>query len=568
MLRAMVGLLRAAVLLAGLALPAAAQTFSITSNGPRPLDPTEAFKLSVGEPVDGQVQVQWKVADGYYLYRDSISAETAAGPIPVTTPEGTPKDDPTFGNVEVYYREANATLTQAGGEVTLHWQGCKEDGICYAPSSTTLDLPALATFASGDGLIAGIASKGGAALVLVAFFGFGLLLAFTPCVFPMFPILAGMLVRQGEQLTARRGAALAAAYVVAMASAFALLGAVAGWSGQNLQIVLQSPLAIGAVTAIFVALALSSFGLFELRLPAAFTNRIAGASTRRGTLGGAAALGFTSALIVGPCVTAPLAGALLYIAQTGDAALGAAALFALGLGKGVPLFLMGIFGGKILPHAGAWMERTRQAFGFVFLALAVWLGSRLLPGAPTLALWALYLASVAVFLATSAPLAPLRLGGTALAALGAAIFAVGAAAGATDPLRPLAPYMQIAPVAELPFTTVSDVTQLEAALRASDGTPAMIYVTADWCVICRGIERSVWPDAQVADALEGVKLIKADVTKIDEDGQALLTRIGAAGPPTVAFLDAAGVEPDATRLTGAFSSASLIDSARRVTRDE
>lgn len=368
---------------------AQAQQFTFPGQGDRPLDPEEAFRIELLSVEDGRASIGWRIAEGYYLYRDHISASTAAGEVlEIETFPGRMKEDPTFGEVEVYYDSASVTLPRAGGEVRVTWQGCQEDGICYAPVTSALTLPPLPAavvpeepglrIAAGEGLLSSLAGRGGAPLVLAAFFGFGLALALTPCVFPMVPILAGMLARQGERLTPVRGAILSGTYVLAMAVAFGVLGAVAGWSGQNLQMVLQSPWALGAVAMLFVALALSSFGLFDLQLPASLAGRLQGMSGRRGSVGGAAALGFTSALIVGPCVTAPLAGAFLYIAQTGDVALGAAALFMLGLGQGAPLFVAGTFGSGILPRAGAWMEAMRRFFGVVFLAMAIWLAGRIL----------------------------------------------------------------------------------------------------------------------------------------------------------------------------------------------
>src|SRR5260370_32314684 len=237
------------------------------------------------------------------------------------------------------------------------------------------------------------------------FFGFGLLLSFTPCVFPMIPILSGILARSGEHLSAKRGFVLSAAYVLAVALAYAALGVAAAWSWQNLQIALQTPLALGAISLVFVALALPMFGLYDLQLPARWIGRLSGgASSNRGSIGGAALLGFGSALIVGPCVTPPLAAALLYVAQVGDLARGASALFALGLGMGVPLLAFGTFGAGLLPKSGPWLVRIKHVFGFVFIGMAVWMLSRIVPEWLTLELWGaclmglgLYLGAASVF---------------------------------------------------------------------------------------------------------------------------------------------------------------------------
>lgn len=575
--------------LASLAAPGMAQQFSFSGGSGRPLDPEQAFALELHEVRDGRARIRWQIARGYYLYRDQIRASRDGRPLTVETPPGVIHDDPNFGTVEVFYDDATATLTGTGGKVALTWQGCQEDGICYAPVTRILDLPPLAGDAAPDaaktgmrlagdgGLVAGLAGRGGAALVLAAFFGFGLALVFTPCVFPMVPILAGMLARQGERLTPARGAVLSGAYVLSMAAAFAALGAAAGWSGQNLQMLLQAPFAVAMVAALFVLLALSSFGLFDLKLPARLTARLTGRGGARGSVAGAAALGFTSALIVGPCVTAPLAGAFLYIAQTGDVALGAAALFLLGLGQGVPLFLAGTFGSRILPRAGIWMEQMRRVFGLVFLAMAVWLGGRLLPGPAVLALWAVLLAGAAVFFGALDRLehdaaAGQRLGRGAgvIALFIAALLGLGAAMGASDPLRPLAPLTSRAdgPRSEAPdFAAITDPDSLRAALAAGPAQPSMIYVTADWCTTCKGIERRVLPDPQVVRALQGMRLLEADVTRLDGGGQALLDRLGAAGPPTMVFLDAAATEPPGSRLIGSIGAADIARAAALVRGD-
>lgn len=570
-----------------IAAPVLAQQFNFPGQTGQPLKPEDAFRIEVLDIRDGRVELGWQIEPGYYLDRDYIRAETAdGGALEVETFPGQQKDDPNFGAVEVYYNSAMAVLPKAGGEISVIWQGCQEDGICYAPVTSALTLPVVSEtittadkvaantrlqLAEDEGLLAGLAGRGGAALVLLAFFGFGLMLALTPCVFPMVPILAGMLARQGEALTPARGALLSGAYVLAMASAFAVLGAVAGWSGENLQILLQSPLAIGGVVVLFVALALSSSGLFDLQLPSGLTARLSSSVPGRGSIGGAAALGFTSALIVGPCVTAPLAGAFLYIAQTGDVALGAAALFMLGLGQGMPLFLAGTFGAKILPKAGAWMEAMRAIFGVVFLGMAIWLLERLMPGPLILALWAILLAGVAVFLGVLDRIEPgagssqrfQRIGGV-IALFAAALLGFGAALGGSDPLRPLAPLQTAGrasePEQDLSFTEITTTEGLTQALAGGEG-PAMIYLTADWCVTCRGIERSVLPDPVVTTALSEMRLVKADVSDTGTDARALMQMIGAAGPPTMIFLDRQSREVPGSRLIGTIAAKEIRNSA-------
>lgn len=582
-------------LLAVLTVPALAQQFSFAPDAGRPLDPKDAFKMDVLGTEGGRVELGWTIAEGYYLYRDHIEAKTAEGtPLAVESPSGQMHEDPNFGTVEVYYNSATITLPRAGGDIAVTWQGCEEDGICYAPVTESLSLPPLSTsdipeapkvapagklqVAKDEGIVAGLDNKGGIALVLAAFFGFGIALSLTPCVLPMVPILAGLLSRQGESLTPRRGAVLSGVYILAMATAFAALGAVAGWSGRNLQMVLQSPWAVGGLAALFVVLAMSNFGLFDVKLPAGLTKRLSGTAGRRGSVSGAATLGLTSALIVGPCVTAPLAGAFLYIAQTGNVALGAAALFALGLGQGVPLFLAGTFGSRILPRAGAWMENMRAAFGVLFLVMAVWLLGRILPGTVTLALWAVVLAGVGVFLGGLDRLSAtdgagkrlLRTGGV-IALFAGAIMGVGAASGADDPLRPLAMLTGErkggAASDTLEFARVTDLSQMQNALASGGSQPSLIYVTADWCTTCKGIERSVLPSPEVQAALSGMRLLKADVTTLDDKGQALLDELGAAGPPTMVFLNAEGREASGSRLIGTVRPSDITRSVATTQQD-
>ncbi|WOI57959.1 protein-disulfide reductase DsbD [Palleronia sp. LCG004] len=594
-------------LLMSLAAPVAAQSGE-------PLPPAEAFRLSA-QIEDGETRLRFDIEDGYYLYREHLSAEGPKGEIPIATAPGIVKDDPTFGRVEIYYDTATASLPATDGNVTITWQGCQDEGICYPPQRVSLDaIPASASasaetgaseaggpFSGPRGMTSaptssdadpalpassgtagitlaedrGIAGfEGGAGLVVLTFFGLGLLLSVTPCVFPMFPIVAGMVTGQGKDLTMGRGIALTGTYVVAMAAAFGFLGVVAAWSGQNLQMALQSPWAVGGIAALFVVFALTMFGAFDIALPSALTTRVQRIGGRGGSLGGAAGLGFTSALIVGPCVTAPLAGALLYIARTGDVALGAAALFALGLGQGVPLLAIGAFGAQILPRAGAWMERAKQAFGIVFLGLAIWMIGRIVPGPLALAFWATLLVGTGVFLGALDRLSPeaggLRRGATSLgllALLGGGLQAVGAASGAHDPLRPLA-VLAGDPSADDPkavFANVTDSAGLDGALDAATG-PSMVYVTADWCTSCRMIERHALADADVQSALADLAPISVDVSDFGPASQALLDELGSVGPPTMVFLDAGRREVPGTRLVGEVGSADMLGSLAGVSR--
>ena len=596
-----------------------------------PLAADEAFALEVSRGDAGSIVVSWDIASGYYLYRDQIAARAADGAqLSIVTAPGIRKDDPTFGQTEIYLERAEAVIADpGGGEIELVYQGCQDGGICYAPQTRRIDVSTLAItdpaarpgpgrafglspglsspaaspdvtwnmapdaadeaprqdttapagFALADdpGLVQSLLGDGGTLMVLAMFPLFGLLLAFTPCVFPMYPILAAALGREGEGLTARRGFTLSAVYVAGLASAFAILGAIAGWSGRNLQLALQSPVTVGVLAALFVVLALPMFGLFRLQLPARWTNWVATRTggpngSTRGSKRAAAALGFSSALIVGPCVTAPLAGALLYIAQTADVALGAAALFGLAVGKGIPLIVLGTLGGRVMPRAGAWMESVNRVFGFGFLATAIWMATPLLPVGLDLALWAILLIAAASFaftarFASGPALAATRAAG-AVASIYGAILMVGAASGATDPLKPLAPLAQrgaTTPAAQpLDFATVLSADDLRVRLASADGKPTMVYFTADWCVTCFTIERSVLPDDAVRRGLSGFQLVKADLTDVNATNTALMEQLNVAGPPTMVFFDARAQEVPGTRLVGDVTVALLTRSAERL----
>lgn len=588
--------LLAILLVAFWTIPASAQQDDL-------LQAEDAFRFSVERDANEEIVLRWEIADGYYLYRDHLEAKDASTGEEVTLqtdPGIVETADANFGPSEVYYGEAVAQLSpDTPADVAVTYQGCKKDSICYPPLTLTLNTetlqvsepavgfgvvapPAapsgnaeggnftLSEETQGGGMIGSLLESGGALWVIVSFLAFGLLLAFTPCVLPMYPILSATLARQGEALTARRGFVLSSAYVLAMAAAFGLLGVVAAWSGQNLQMVLQSPYAVGAVSILFVILATSMFGLFELQLPTAWVTRMTGVKTgTRGSIGGAAGMGFLSALIVGPCVTAPLAAALLYIAHTGDAWLGAAALFALGLGQGFPLIAFGTMGSRALPRAGAWMVQVKYVFGFVFLGAAIWMAERILPPQATMALWAILLLTAAVFIGVAdrlnadASAGPrFRKAAGLTFSLAAVIIAIGAASGGTDPLRPLAHFGmgdsgQQPAQAELAFVEARSTPEVEQAIASADGQPTLVYFTADWCVTCKTIERHVLPNPDVIAGLDGFQRIKVDLTTLDETNQDLMRDLAVIGPPTMIFFDRNAAEASGSRLVGDVTTETL-----------
>jgi thiol:disulfide interchange protein DsbD len=565
------------------------------SGNPPPAD--QVFSLTAGRSTEGGgLQLDWRIAPGNYLYRDKIAVKTAAGAaVAVSTPSGQIKEDPTFGTAEIYHDHVQAEVAGSdlptAGQVVVIYQGCAERGICYPPVRKSIDLAAM-TLKNGaaadpqrdiDAAVPNESSAGSPTNIadpddiasaatrlrsghilgmLAAFFGFGLLLSFTPCVFPMIPILSGMLARSGDDLSAWRGFVLSGAYVLATALAYAALGIAAAWSGQNLQIALQTPVALSMISLVFVALALSMFGLYDLQLPASWAGP-AGAIGKRGSIGAAVLTGFGSALIVGPCVTPPLAAALLYVAQTGDLARGAAALLALGLGMGMPLLAFGTFGAGLLPKSGPWLARIKHVFGFVFIATAVWMISRVMPEWLTFELWGAYLIGLGLYLGATSVLwkkfwcncrvGPEIPGAIALVWGGLLLFA---SIPGSDLLRSLPTFnspLANDEVAEVEFQTVTSRTTFDAAMATAraTGKPVLLDFSANWCIECKIIDRNVLGNKTVRERMHDVVLIRADVSNYNDDSRALMQRFNVVGPPTMIFLDPqAGQEIPRTRTVG------------------
>ncbi len=555
----------------------------------------QAFRLQYRVADPKTLRLQWQIAEGYYLYRRQFrlrSLTPDVEPDPLRLPPGKPKKDPEFGTTEVYYHqvEAQVPLRKRPPQATpltleVRYQGCAERGICYPPVVKTLrlQLPPLQTATAAE--TAPVAEQDRIAraigtqsfwLTLVSFLGFGILLAFTPCCFPMLPILSGIIVGHGHRITTVRAFFLSLAYVIASALTYAVFGLLAGLFGANLQAVFQNPWVIAAFSGLFVLLALSMFGLYELQMPAAWQTRLARLQGRHG--GGlvhAAVMGSLSALIVGPCVAAPLAGALIYIGQTGDAVLGGAALFSLGLGMGLPLIAVGTSAGKLLPKAGLWMNTVKAVFGVLMLGVAIWMLDRILPPAVTLLLWALWFIVPAIYLGAATPLPESasharRLGkalGVVMLTYGILLL-IGLAAGSRDVFQPLKilTVRAAAPRAAPVFRPVASVTDLQQALAQNTDRWAMLDFYADWCVSCKELERETFADPGVAQALTSLLTLRADVTANDRDQQRLLHRFGLIGPPAVLFFNPRGEECRAARLVGYVPPRQFLDHLQRLER--
>ena len=550
------------------------------------LPPLLAFKPTA-RALDGQtIEVRFEIAKGYYLYRDNFRFSAEPESIRLGAPElpkGKQKDDDTFGRVEVFYAEVSIRVPverNSSGVLPLALnitsQGCADIGVCYPPQKQSLSLelpdaatapaqaPALDVSRDESGRIARLLKDASAWVVVASFFGFGLLLSLTPCVFPMIPILSGIIVgagRAGKGVSHARGFVLSLGYVLGMAITYALAGVAAGYSGTLLSVTLQNPWVLGGFALIFVVLALSMFGFFELQVPSFIQSRISEETThlKGGSLAGVTLMGALSALIVGPCVAAPLAGALLYIGQTGDASLGGAALFSMGLGMGVPLLAVGLSAGTLLPKSGAWMEAIKRAFGVVLLATALWIVSPVIPVALQMLGWAALLIVPAIFMHAIDPLPPHAHSGARfwkgiglLMLLTGAAMLAGALSGARDPLRPLAELgagRALAGTPSLRFERVRSVSELDERLKAA-GKPVMLDFYADWCVSCKEMERFTFSDPRVHERLSSWSVLQADVTANSDDDKALLARFGLFGPPGILFFNSAGEEIKNVRVIG------------------
>ena len=531
----------------------------------------KAFTFTSERLASGETQLYWQIADGYYLYQQRMKFDGLAQQ-PVL-PQGEAHSDEFFGEQQVYRQGLEVKLpADATGQVKLGWQGCADAGLCYPPQSITVDLggnPAVAATAEAqDQSLASGLQQRSLGWSLLVFFGLGLLLAFAPCSLPMLPILAGLVVGSGA--SPRRGFALASSYVVCMALVYAALGVMAALAGSNLAALLQTPWILGSFAALFVILALPMFGFFELQLPAFLRDRLDNVTRKQsgGSLVGAGVLGALSGLLVGPCMTAPLAGALLYIAQSGNALRGGLILFAMGIGIGVPLLLLVTVGNRLLPKPGTWMNVLKGIFGFLFLATAVLMIRPVIDESLWLGLWgvlALVMAYCGWSLAREYGLAAKVLGaGSLVLGLWGAILVVGAAGGSDDLWQPLKVFggspAASAPTAHDAFTTINDPAALQAQLDSAkaQGQWVPLDYYADWCVSCKIMEKQVFGKPEVMAALKDVRLLRLDVTADNAASRELLGRYKVPGPPSFVWIGPEGEERRAQRITGEVDAAAFL----------
>jgi thiol:disulfide interchange protein DsbD len=545
---------------------------------PKFLQVDEAFQIESEQRGD-QLLLTLHIADDYYLYRHSLRFKgnnlTFSEP---TLPEGTEHEDDFFGKTRVYYQQVSIAvpLKEVGENATLRvrYQGCT-DGLCYPPTDKLIDVAPLVTATTAsteetaqsvapvsqqDQLAAALGSQG-FWLSVAAFFALGLGLAFTPCVFPMYPILTGIIAGAGHRLSTGRAFLLSLVYVQGMAVTYTLLGLVVASAGLKFQAALQHPYVLIGLSVMFVLLALSMFGLYTLQLPSSLQTRLSGLSNRQqgGSVVGVAIMGMISGLVCSPCTTAPLSGALIYVAQSGDLWLGGAALYALSLGMGLPLLLLGTSGGKLLPKAGAWMDVIKQLFGFALLAVPILLLSRLWSDQiATLAWlgWGLLLCGYLYHHNQHQPHSVARSvrGFVLLLAM------ISAVVVGKDLLQPAPPAAITADAGQTApqFIRVKTLDDLKVQLAAARGKPVLLDLYADWCVACKEFEHKTFSDPTVRERFGQMVLLQADVTANDDADIELLNTLNVLGLPTLIFFDREGKELTGQRVTGFMGPAEFL----------
>ena len=571
------------------------------------LDVEEAFKFSLSTDKNNQLSAIWSIADQHYLYKNKFKFEliedSGFSLEPPKMPEGKAKSDEYLGDYEAYYHDLviNIPVTGAGDisrplAVKVTYQGCSESGICYPKVSKNIELDVsgfsttLASSASSSStaaapdkpplsklspnkeslqseqdVLAGLLTAENPLIALLTFFLIGLGLAFTPCVFPMIPILSGIIAGQGSK-AGNNAFVMSVVYVLAMAVVYTLVGVVAGLSGKNIQVIFQNPWVLGSFALIFVMLSLSMFGFYNLQLPSSLQSKLSEFSNKQegGSLIGVAIMGVLSALIVGPCMAPPLMGILLFISQTGDPILGGSALFAMSLGMGVPLVIIGTSAGKLMPKAGVWMDTIKAIFGVAMLGVAIWMLERVLPETIIMWLWALLLFASGIYMGALTPIHDNTTGWSRLwKALGlvlmlyASILIIGASSGNTDYLQPLKNQTIYASGGNagpqhVAFERVKSVADLNQKLATAkqQNKYVMLDFYADWCTYCKSMENSTFKSAKVLAALENFIVLQADVTVMDEIDETLMKTYQIPAPPAILFFAPESGEARNFRIVG------------------
>jgi thiol:disulfide interchange protein DsbD len=568
-----------------------------------PLPAEQAFSLTTKNDKPHQIIAHWKIAPGYYLYRDRIkfnlNPESAGTLNKIKYPPSIQKEDEILGKYQAYDHDLIIKITlpstiPVGTTLAISYQGCASSGFCYPPikreislaasnsksnslaqtganntstlppqSSSSLQSPSTSSpenLSEQDRTTRLLASHN-YLWILLSFFGFGILLTFTPCVLPMIPILSGIIAGHSKGLNTRKAFKLSLAYVLTMAVTYAGAGVLAGYAGSHLQALLQNPWVLSAFSAIFVLLALSMFGYFELQLPHRIQNHFSTLHQRQqgGNYFGVISMGFLSTLIVSPCVTAPLVGALSYIGQTGNAFLGGIALFTLGLGMGVPLLVIGTTEGTFLPKSGKWMHGIKVLFGILLLGVAIWLISRIVPGLIVMLLWSALFVGTGIYLRqytpTSVNVSKVIVNISFFTLLYGALIAIGGLLGNTDPLHPIHFSSSKSPMNNeqpLTFITIKNISDLDRELANAKQLHKFVMLDfyADWCVACQEMEKNTFENPNVKGVLKNIILLKADITSYDDADQELAQRLKVIAPPTLLFYNPEGNELSSVRIVG------------------
>lgn len=564
--------------------------FAMAKDVKKPLPADKAFEFSTHWDQKKQLVLEWHMAPGYYLYRDQLSvtliptSQIKIGKIQF--PAGKIKKDKVFGVFQVYQGTLQIPVPLIGSangilNLNVNYQGCSEQGYCYAPENRNLHIDVSQAKGANHVVVTSVMGSQPAPqttaeklfddesdfVIILSFLGLGLLLAFTPCVLPMIPILSGIIVGH-KHLTTGKAFFLSLAYVLGMAITYAIAGMVVASLGSRVQTLFQSTWAIVFGSGLFVFLALSLFGFYEIGLPSGLQRRLTALSNKQkgGTYFGVFLMGVLSSLIVSPCVSAPLVGVLAYIAQTGDMLLGGAALLALGIGMGIPLLLLGVSAGKLLPKAGPWMLAIERLFGILLLGVAIMILSRVIPGPVTLFLWAILLICSATFMGVFVQAKNnwynlLRGLGLVLLVYGV-ILIIGSVMGNSDPLQPWEKVgFNTKTNNQNSVTTLKNMEQLETELAAAKQghRPVMLDFYADWCSACVAMERYVFTQPAIQKTLMDFVVLRADVTKNNEFDKELLKRFHVVAPPTVLFFNMDGHEMESGRIVGEVNKKEFLD---------
>ncbi len=552
----------------------------------QPLPVGDVFQLTAKTGIDNTVLLNWKILNKHFLYRErfkfKVIEPNTASVGTVILPRGEPREEDLYGKYQVFTKQVTIPIpiipvTVKDVELKVEYQGCADAGYCYPPTTQLFNVnftegtvaeiapqPDVTTApVSEQSRISQILDGGHLFTILLAFLGFGLLLSFTPCVLPMIPILSGIILGHKEKMTTRKAFLLSSVYVLAMSFTYAMAGILFSFMGGTIQAAMQKPWLLTLFSLIFVAMALSLFGLYEINLPKRFEAWLANISNKQkgGSFVGVAIMGVLATLIVSPCVTAPLVGALAYISVSGNAMLGGMALFTMGIGMGIPLIIIGTAHGKLLPKAGPWMDTIKSVLGVLMIAVAIYMLERILPGPVSLLLWAVLLIVSAVYMGAFKMAAnkwQKLWKGIALVMLAYGVtLVIGASMGNQDPFQPLlinhanntAGTTQTNSTGFKRIKSIADVNQALANAKR-EGKPTMLDFYADWCISCKQMEYKTFGDPKVKALMNNFQLLQADVTANDATDKALEKQFGVVAPPSIIFFDKQGKEIKGARIVG------------------